>query len=125
MTTNSEMLSGHSAGRILIVGAGPGLGMAFARRALAGGSDVTLAARSPEKLEGLVSELGPSGDRVATLVVDASQPTALRDTVASYAVACDPAIKCALFNVSAWVPGGLDSDLNAVSSGLDAGVASD
>jgi len=122
MTTNSEMLSGHSAGRILIVGAGPGLGMAFARRALAGGSDVTLAARSPEKLEGLVSELGPSGDRVATLVVDASQPTALRDTVASYAVACDPAIKCALFNVSAWVPGGLDSDLNAVSSGLDAGV---
>ena len=52
MTTNSEMLSGHSAGRILIVGAGPGLGMAFARRALAGGSDVTLAARSPEKLEG-------------------------------------------------------------------------
>ena len=122
MTTNSQMPSGHSAGRVLIVGAGPGLGMAFARRALTGGSSVTLAARSPEKLEGLVSELGTGGDRVATLVVDASQPTTLRDTVASYADACDPAISCALFNVSAWVPGGLDSDLDAVSSGLDAGV---
>jgi NAD(P)-dependent dehydrogenase (short-subunit alcohol dehydrogenase family) len=122
MTTSGEMPSGHSAGRVLIVGAGPGVGLAFARRALTGGSLVTLAARSPEKLEGLVSELGTGGDRVATVVVDASRPTTLRDTVASYADACDPAIDCALFNVSAWVPGGLNSDLDAVSSGLDAGV---
>ena len=75
MTTNSEMLSGHSAGRVLIVGAGPGLGMAFARRALAGGSDVTLAARSADTLDEMVTHLGPDGGRVATLVVDASQPT--------------------------------------------------
>ena len=122
MTTNSEMPSGHSAGRALIVGAGPGLGMAFARRALAGGSDVTLAARSADTLNEMVTHLGSDGGQVATLVVDASQPKALRDTVASYADACDPAISCALFNVSAWVPGGLNSDLDAVSSGLDAGV---
>ncbi len=122
MTTNSEMPSGPSPGHVLIVGAGPGLGMAFARRALAGGSDITLAARSADTLDEMVSHLGPEGGRVTTLVVDASRPTALRDTVATYADACDPAIDCALFNVSAWVPGGLNSDLDAVSSGLDAGV---
>ena len=122
MTTNSEMPSGRSAGHVLIVGAGPGLGMAFARRSLAGGSDVTLAARSADTLDEMVSHLGPEGGRVATLVVDASQPMALRDTVASYADECAPSISCALFNVSAWVPGGLNSDLDAVSSGLDAGV---
>lgn len=122
MTTNSDMPPGRSAGRVLIVGAGPGLGMAFARRALAGGSDVTLAARSANKLHELVSHLGPEGGRVTTLVVDASQPAALCETVATYADACDPAIDCALFNVSAWIPGGLNSDLDAVSSGLDAGV---
>ena len=122
MTTNSEMPSGSSAGHVLIVGAGPGLGRAFARRALAGGADVTLAARSADTLDEMVSHPGPEGGRVTPLVVDASQPTALRDTVATYADACDPAIDCALFNVSAWVPGGLNSDLDAVSSGLDAGV---
>ncbi len=122
MTTNSEMPSDPSTGHVLIVGAGPGLGMAFARRALAGGSDVTLAARSAGTLDEMVSHLGPEGGQVTTLVVDASQPTALRDTVATYADECDPAIDCALFNVSAWVPGGLNSDLDAVSSGLDAGV---
>ena len=122
MTTNSEMPSGPSTGHVLVVGAGPGLGMAFARRALAGGSDVTLAARSADTLDEMVSHPGPEGGRVTPLVVDASQPTALRDTVATYADACDPAIDCALFNVSAWVPGGLNSDLDAVSSGLDAGV---
>lgn len=122
MTTNSEMPSGSSAGHVLIVGAGPGLGRAFARRALAGGADVTLAARSADTLDEMVSHHGPEGGRVTPLVVDASQPTALRDTVATYADACDPAIDCALFNVSAWVPGGLNSDLDAVSSGLDAGV---
>ena len=122
MTTNSEMPSGPSTGHVLIVGAGPGLGMAFARRALAGGADVTLAARSADTLDEMVSHPGPEGGRVTPLVVDASQPTALRDTVATYADACDPAIDCALFNVSAWVPGGLNSDLDAVSSGLDAGV---
>ncbi|MEC7001346.1 MAG: SDR family oxidoreductase, partial [Actinomycetota bacterium] len=95
---------------------------AFARRALAGGADVTLAARSADTLDEMVSHPGPEGGRVTPLVVDASQPTALRDTVATYADACDPAIDCALFNVSAWVPGGLNSDLDAVSSGLDAGV---
>lgn len=122
MTTNSEMSSGPSAGHVLIVGAGPGLGMAFARRALAGGSDVTLAARSADTLDEMVSHLGPEGGRVTTLVVDASHPTALRNTVAAYANDCDLSINCALFNVSAWVPGGLNSDLDAVSSGLDAGV---
>ena len=122
MTTNSEMPSGSSAGHVLIVGAGPGLGRAFARRTLAGGADVTLAARSADTLDEMVAHPGPEGGRVTPLVVDASQPTALRDTVAAYADACDPAIDCALFNVSAWVPGGLNSDLDAVSSGLDAGV---
>ena len=116
------MPSGSAAAHGLIVGAGPGLGSACARRALAGGADVTLAARSADTLDEMVSHPGPEGGRVTPLVVDASQPTALRDTVATYADACDPAIDCALFNVSAWVPGGLNSDLDAVSSGLDAGV---
>ena len=122
MTTYSEMPSGRAVRHALVVGAGPGLGMAFARRAFAGGSDVTLAARSADKHDEKVSHLGPDGGRVTTLVVDASQPMALRETVAAYADAGDPAIDCALFNVSAWVRGGLNSDLDAVSSGLAAGV---
>jgi len=44
--------------RALIVGAGPGLSAALARRCAAEGMDVVLAARSTEKLAGLVAETG-------------------------------------------------------------------
>jgi NAD(P)-dependent dehydrogenase (short-subunit alcohol dehydrogenase family) len=109
---------------VLVVGAGPGIGASFARLALQGDSHVTLAARSPSKLEQLVSELHVDGVRIDVVPADAAGPVSLRETLDDYAKACEVPIDCALFNVSTWVPGGLDSDLAAVAEGLSAGVVS-
>ena len=107
---------------VLIVGAGPGIGESFALLALENGAQVTISARSASKLEQLKSALAADGDSVATVVADAVDPGALRETINDYATECDVPIDCALFNVSLWVPGGLDSDLDAITEGLRAGV---
>lgn len=56
----------------LIVGAGPGISAALARRLVAHGAKVGLAARSPEKVEALSAEIG-----AASFVADASEPNAV------------------------------------------------
>ena len=53
----------------LIVGAGAGLSASLARRATADGMSVALAARSPEKLDGLCAETGATA-----YACDATQP---------------------------------------------------
>jgi NAD(P)-dependent dehydrogenase (short-subunit alcohol dehydrogenase family) len=120
MTDNPALSPPH----VLIVGAGPGIGASFARLALERGAQVTLSARSASKLDQLKSALAADGDSVDTVVADAADPGALRDTINDYATECDVPIDCALFNVSLWVPGGLDSDLEGVTEGLKAGVVS-
>ncbi len=50
---------------LIITGVGAGLGSEMARAALRDGAQVTLAARSEEKLEKIAKELDPSGERVA------------------------------------------------------------
>ncbi len=62
---------------LLLVGAGPGLGMAVARRFADGGYRVTLVARSTDGLRGLADGLGGSGARIDTVAADASDPEAL------------------------------------------------
>jgi len=62
---------------LLLVGAGPGLGIAVARRFAAGGYRVTLVARSTDRLDDLAASLGGTGAEVRTLVADASDPEAL------------------------------------------------
>jgi short-subunit dehydrogenase len=62
---------------LLLVGAGPGLGMAVARRFAEGGYRVTLVARSTDALSELADTLADTGARVDTISADASDPDGL------------------------------------------------
>jgi short-subunit dehydrogenase len=60
--------------RLLLVGAGPGLGMAVARRFADGGYRVTLVARSTDGLHDLADNLADTGTQIDTIAADASDP---------------------------------------------------
>jgi short-subunit dehydrogenase len=62
---------------LLLVGAGPGLGMAVARRFAEGGYRVTLVARSTDALGELAGTLADTGTQTDTISADASDPDAL------------------------------------------------
>jgi short-subunit dehydrogenase len=62
---------------LLLVGAGPGLGLAVARRFADGGYRVTLVARSPDGLAHLAGSLADSGARIDTIAADAGDPDGL------------------------------------------------
>jgi short-subunit dehydrogenase len=67
---------------LLLVGAGPGLGMAVARRFAQGAYRVTLVARSSDGLRDLAGELADTGVRIDTIAADASDPEGLRARMA-------------------------------------------
>src|ERR1700735_2225673 len=67
---------------LLLVGAGPGLGMAVARRFAIGGYRLTLVARSKDGLGELAAGLADTGARIDTVAADASDPEGLRDRMA-------------------------------------------
>src|ERR1700747_634885 len=62
---------------LLLVGAGPGLGMAVARRFAVGGYGVTLVARSTDGLRDLAGTLADTGAKIGTIAADASDPDGL------------------------------------------------
>jgi short-subunit dehydrogenase len=62
---------------LLLVGAGPGLGMAVARRFAEGGYRVTLLARSSDSLAELADTLADTGGQIDTISADASDPDSL------------------------------------------------
>jgi short-subunit dehydrogenase len=62
---------------LLLVGAGPGLGMAVARRFAEGGYRVTLVARSTDGLSNLADGLADTGARIDTIAADAGDPEGL------------------------------------------------
>ena len=62
---------------LLLVGAGPGLGMAVAHRFAVGGYRVTLVARSADGLGDLAARLANTGAEIATIEADASDPEGL------------------------------------------------
>jgi short-subunit dehydrogenase len=62
---------------LLLVGAGPGLGLAVARRFAVGGYRVTLVARSTDGLGHLAATLADTGAEIGTIEADASDPEAL------------------------------------------------
>jgi short-subunit dehydrogenase len=62
---------------LLLVGAGPGLGMAVARRFAEGGYRVTLVARGTDGLRELADGLADTEARIDTIAADASDPDAL------------------------------------------------
>jgi short-subunit dehydrogenase len=59
---------------LLLVGAGPGLGTAVARRFAVGGYQLTLLARSTDSLRDLAGSLADTGAKISTLAADASDP---------------------------------------------------
>jgi short-subunit dehydrogenase len=65
-------------GRLLLVGAGPGLGLAVARRFAVGGYRVTLLARGTDRLGDLVRRLEDTGSEIDTIEADASDSDDLR-----------------------------------------------
>lgn len=67
---------------ILIIGAGPGIGQAVARTFGKQGWQIILAARSRTNLDDLVADLADSDIAAQALVVDATDPAALRAAIA-------------------------------------------
>ena len=62
---------------LLLVGAGPGLGLAVAHRFAVGGYRVTLVARSTDALGDLAASLADTGAEIGTIEADASDPEGL------------------------------------------------
>ncbi len=62
---------------LLLIGAGPGLGIAVARRFAEGGYRVTLVARSTDGLGQLAGGLADTGAQIGTIAADASDPEGL------------------------------------------------
>jgi len=62
---------------LLLVGAGPGLGTAVARRFAAGGYRVTLVARGASRLGELAGALAETGAEINTIAADAGDPDGL------------------------------------------------
>jgi short-subunit dehydrogenase len=69
-------------GHLLLVGAGPGLGLAIARRFAVGGYRVTLVARSTDRLDELARSLDDTSAEINTVEADASRPEDLRARMA-------------------------------------------
>jgi NAD(P)-dependent dehydrogenase (short-subunit alcohol dehydrogenase family) len=67
---------------LAIIGAGPGMGLAIARTFGSRGFDVALIARTKEKLDALVDQLGQDGIKAAAFPADVLDRTALTDALA-------------------------------------------
>lgn len=63
---------------VVIIGAGPGLGLSVARRFAQEGLPVALVARSENKLKALADALAPTGVPVIALTADSTDETELR-----------------------------------------------
>jgi NADP-dependent 3-hydroxy acid dehydrogenase YdfG len=77
-------------GTVVIVGAGPGIGLAVARRFGAEGHAVGLVARSRERLEEHVRELVGEGLAAAAATADIRESDALRGAIRDLAAALGP-----------------------------------
>ncbi|GAB4359808.1 MAG: SDR family oxidoreductase [Kiloniellaceae bacterium] len=84
---------------VLVVGAGPGLSASVARRFAADGARVALAARHPEKLQGLASDLG-----ARTYACDVAERASV-DTLVAQVTADLGVPDVVLFNASGRVRG--------------------
>lgn len=76
---------------VVVVGAGPGIGAAVARRFAREGFAVTLVARTPETLAPLAGDLRGAGAQVDTVVADVADPEGLAAALAPV-VAALPAV---------------------------------
>jgi short-subunit dehydrogenase len=72
--TREDQGAGIDSRHLLLVGAGPGLGEAVARRFAQGGFRLTLVARSTDSLKRLADDLADTGADIDTTEADASDP---------------------------------------------------
>lgn len=77
-TARDARASATDSRHLLLVGAGPGLGEALARRFAQGGYRLTLVARSSEALGKLAAGLADTGVRIDTISADAGDPEDFR-----------------------------------------------
>jgi len=88
---------------LLVIGVGPGIGAATARRFTRDGYRVTLVARHRDKLEELAADLRSTGAEVAVVRADAADPGQLREALSSlYAAPNPPGV--VLYNVAQVTP---------------------
>ncbi|MFB9378467.1 SDR family NAD(P)-dependent oxidoreductase [Kineococcus gynurae] len=76
----------------VVVGAGPGLGAAVARRFAREGFALTLVARTPQTLDPLAAELRAGGVAVTTVIADAADPVGFRAALLEVADRVTPAV---------------------------------
>lgn len=108
----------------LVVGAGPGMGLACAARFAQHGWQTVLLGHEAAFVESVADQLAdlhPDAPRAITAVVEATDPAAVKSTIESLNL---ERVDVAHYNVSTWVPGALDSDLAEVTAGLNAGAVS-
>ncbi len=90
----------------LIVGAGPGLGLALARRFGREGFAVALVARSEATLSELAAQLVPLGPRLKTYAADATEPADVEDVcAATLRDLGEPSVL--IYNAGSYQPGGI------------------
>lgn len=108
---------------LLVVAAGPGLGLAVARRFAREGWAVGLVARSEATLGGLAAAVRAAGSpRVATAAADVADEPALRAAIRSVRAELGDAT-AAVYNGSAWVEGSaLSLAPDRLRLALDVGV---
>jgi short-subunit dehydrogenase len=106
---------------LLLVGAGPGLGAAVARRFAVGGYRVTLVARSAGRLRELAGALAGTGAAVGTIVADAGDPDGLGAAMGEL-YAADGAPGVVVYNA---VVGAPDRLLSSSAAHLQAAYAVD
>lgn len=95
-------MSGKEKKVAVVVGVGPGLGEALARRFAADGFAVACVARSEEKVRSLAEEIGGQG-----FAADATDPESLRQALASIRASLGP-VHTLLWNVGNGVWGDID-----------------
>jgi NAD(P)-dependent dehydrogenase (short-subunit alcohol dehydrogenase family) len=113
---------------VVIVAAGPGLGLAVARRFAREGAVVGLIARSSNRLDELAAVLRAEGATVGVATGDVADPTALRQAFATLReLVGDPSVL--VFNASEYVEGrpaevSYDAFMHGVYVGVGAALIS-
>jgi short-subunit dehydrogenase len=109
---------------LLVIGAGPGLGAAIARRFAQGGYRVTLLARDVRRLDDLARDLQTTGAIVGTIAADAGDPQAFQAALGSaYAASSAPGLM--VYNAVMGAPDTLlESDITHLQQAYDVDVVS-
>jgi len=108
---------------VVVVGAGPGLGAAVARRFGVEGTTVVLLARSAERLDDLVRTLRADGVAAHGVPADVADPSSLRAALATAAARWGDPDVC-VYNASRYVAGApTEVDVDTLVAGFLVGVA--